>query len=694
MSNSVNIGIDLGTTNTLVCMELKGKPKCLKFKSCASTLLPSVLYYNNGKVEIGRVAIENGILNPKNMIRSSKTFMGENKVWTIDGRIFSPTDVATEILKEVKNTVLINIKRLGLDANTTIDTIITVPAYFSANQIEETKKAGLKAGLNVKRIITEPMAAAVAYISDIGSEDSAEKLFVMDLGGGTFDLSLLQYNPITQEYETLCVDGDRNLGGDDFDNLLIKELQKYIFDEIGLDLTDLEKSKLSYTEYQKIQAKLKKASENAKIELSNSEQVTISIPNLCTYRNKDYDFDIELTRDEFNDICTPLFNKIFNRVNFFIKNNNININEIWRVALVGGSCNIPYIRDKADKIFPNKVFSDLDLSTLVVTGAYIVSTSMNGVGVKTQYSDILSHSLGIEVVGEEFKPLLNRYQKYPCSFTSTFTTVKDYQTCVDIRVFETKDIGNEDKTLIKNCNFYGSFVLDNIEKAKQGIPQIDVTFEFDDSRILTVTAVDKKTHAKKSVILKSKNPVEVGAKRSPMDIFLLIDASGSMYGRKMTQTKKASYKLINDMIDLSTHRLGIVSFGSNVNIECGLSQNKSSLNLAIDRISSNGTTNLSKAILKVTDSLLASKSNAEKYMIILTDGHSDNDIESRAQATMSLKKGIKIITIGVGLDNRAKELLFDISSNKKNGSKFTYNIENIDGLTEIFKEIVGELASI
>lgn len=510
MGNSINVGIDLGTTNTLVCMEQKGKPKCLKFKTNGDgSMLPSVLYYKNGKTSIGKSASDMGLIDPNNEIRSSKTFMGKQKTWIIDGKTFTPTDVATEILSEVKATVCKAIKKSNLDESATIDAVITVPAYFNTVQVEETKKAGIRAGLNVKRIITEPMAAAIAYISEDDFDRDDRLLFVMDLGGGTFDLSLLQYDGSEEQYNAICLGGDSHLGGDDFDQALVQEFKEYIRNEIGLDLSTYSSSGLGYSEYYGIMAKLRKAAEEAKINLSDFEDYTISIPTLCDYKGKSYDFNVDLTRSEFDTICEPLYRRIFNLVEQFITENHIDVNDIWRVALVGGSCNVPYIKDKASNLFKDKVYSDLDLSTLVVRGAFTVSSSINGVGVDAgsekavNYSDILSHSLGIELIGEEFAEILPRFKKYPCEYTKTFTTTFDYQDIVRISVYETKDIGTEDTSRIENCTFYGSFELHDIERARAGVPQIDITFEFDESRILTVTAMDQKTKSKKRVVIKS-----------------------------------------------------------------------------------------------------------------------------------------------------------------------------------------------
>ena len=254
----VQVGIDLGTTNTLACCRVKGKLKLLKFKG--SNMLPSILYVEkreDGSLKeiVGKAAKIKGLQDPNNCIRSSKTYIGltgkNKKIWKCQGKEYNPTDVATLILKEVHKKVR---DTYGLEDEDIVQAVITIPAYFTSTQSDETKRAGEKAGMEVLRIITEPVAAAVA-VADV--DEIKGKIFVVDLGGGTFDVSVL--NITNEKYSTLEIGGERRLGGDDFDNALMKHFLKYIEDDLLIDLSSLEKSGLSYQSYYSMMGKIREA---------------------------------------------------------------------------------------------------------------------------------------------------------------------------------------------------------------------------------------------------------------------------------------------------------------------------------------------------------------------------------------------------------------------------------------------------
>lgn len=699
MQKSVNVGIDLGTTNTLVCTDIKGKIKCLKFKNGNGVTLPSVLYYENGEILIGKKADEDGYLNPGNVIRSSKTYIGSERTYNIEGKVFTPTAVATEILKSVKENVYKYIKKDGYDESTVINAVITVPAYFQGNQYDATKRAAIEAGINVLQIITEPTAAAISYITESGSDLDGKGLLVVDIGGGTFDLSYLKYDMATNEYRTIAVDGDKRLGGDDFDEAIKQAMVDVVYADTNLDLANLKASGMSELDYYRAISKLHKEARRVKEELSDSEEVGAAIPDLLTYKGKDYTFNVQWTRDEFNGFCQEIYDKIFNKMNQFLKDNNIQAEDVWRVALAGGSCSIPYIGERIEKMFPGKVFSDMDLSTLVAMGAYTVAASIGG-GMTTnkpKISDILSHSLGVKA-DNAFSEMLPRYSPYPLTYTKTFTTSKNNQKSVSIEIYETKDMGGEDKRNLANCELLGLFTLSNIRKAKKGEVKIDVTFEYDDSRILKVTAQDQDTGATQNIVIEyDKKEIQRKLDETsfvePMNIFFAIDASGSMGGSKMNNTKLAARNLIENVIDLSIHKAGIVSFGINsvARMECKLTHNKNQLLTAVDALWAYGGTPLAEALEMIDGEFQSGENN---YVICLTDGM-PNSVQKSYQAADQLKNhGVTILSVGAGIsgDANATNVLKNISSQRENGTPFLWLTDNVNEISEIFEQIIGEIS--
>lgn len=563
----IRIGVDLGTTNTLACYMKGGKPDIIKFPG-SGNLLPSILYLEeNGSILIGEKARKRGVYDPLNSIRSSKTEMGNfNKVWTLRGRKFTPTDVATEILKEVKKGV---IKKTKAESNAEIEAVITVPAYFTSNQIDETKKAGERAGLTVLGIVTEPRVAAIANIKELGIEE--QKVFVVDLGGGTFDVSILEANKM--QYNTVAVDGDRRLGGDNFDERLFDYIRNYIEDDLGIDLSEQKTSGLSYNEYYSMIGRIQEAACEAKKELSDEDVYGVNIPHLFPYKNQNYFLEMEITREHFEDLCKDLFEKVTNRIyKVFQSIKNIEIKDIDNVILAGGSCYIPKIREDVEKIFKKSADTTMDRSTMVVVGACFIADTWDDLSDRGR--DIISHSLGIEILRNDGKlilsKLLKRGEVYPCSKKEMFTTTFDNQENVSITIYEAgsdKEDIEETETIDKNNqrkavhDLYGSFELSGIQKAAKGVPQIEVTFEYDRSRLLTVTAEDKVTGAKKTVVVTKGVTAPITPHIEPVDFELLIDISGSMSGEPLAQAKQAAVKLINEIIDLNVHRLGIIGFG-------------------------------------------------------------------------------------------------------------------------------------
>jgi molecular chaperone DnaK len=660
----MKIGIDLGTTNSVVAYFDNGTIEYLRFRNRES--LSSVMLYKDEKVIIGEMAKKKAVAYPKNFIKSSKTFMGDNeKIWDIEDKSFTPTDVATEILKEIKK----NLEKKFSDVSEFV-AVITVPAYFTSTQIDETKKAGEKAGFIIKQIITEPVAAAVAY----GFEDEVnQKLFIVDIGGGTFDTSILKVS--NESFETLNIDGDNKLGGDDFDNYILEYLLKHIRKEYGVNLASFEKSGIPEDEYVKAKQILVTKSEEIKKELSEYEEVEVEISNLLS----GYNLSTKTTREEFEDISSLTIDKIKRIIKRTLENFQFSSDDIDKVVLVGGTSKIPIVREFVTELFGKPPYSDKPLDKLVAMGAAIVAEDDNSVKIK----DIISHSLGIELVNNRFSPILKKNQNYPISHKEVYTTVMDFQTMLDINVYE-----GEDEDNVTNNDFYGGFSLENIEQAKAGIPQIEVTFEFDKNRILKVTAKDLNTGSSKSenIEIDKGQKKKITPEVKPFDIVLLIDVSGSMCGYPLEKAKEASEKMVSEMIDLNIHKVGLVEFESYARVISYLSNDKTKLLNSISQLFCKGGTDIADALNITREDVLARAENS-KLVILVTDGGS-SETPAINEATKLKNSNTRVVTIGVG-SGVNKYLLENIASPSD-----YYQIDSIDQLADIFQKISSSIQKI
>jgi len=659
----LKIGIDLGTTNSVVSYFDNGNIEYLRFRNQES--VSSVMLYKDGKITIGDMAKRKAVSNPSNFIKSSKTFMGDNsKSWDIEDKKFTPTDVATEILKEIKKAL----DKKFSDVSEFI-AVITVPAYFTSTQIDETKKAGENAGFIVKQIITEPISAAVAY----GFEDELnQKLFIVDIGGGTFDTSILKVS--NRNFETLAIDGNNKLGGDDFDNHILEYLLKYIRKEAGVNLASFEKSGIAEDEYIKAKQVLITKSEEIKKELSEYEEVEIEVPNLLS----GYNLLTKITRDEFENISSITIDKIKRIIKKTLDDSQYSTNDIDKVVLVGGSSKIPIVREFVTELFAKAPYSDKPLDKLVAMGAGIVAQDDNAVIIK----DIISHSLGIELIYEKFSPILKKNQNYPISHTEIYTTTMDFQQSVDVNVFE-----GEDKDDVKNNIFYGGFSLNNIEQTSAGVPQIEVTFEFDKNRILKVTAKDLKSGSSKSENIEIDKSVKkkITPDVKPFDIALVIDVSGSMCGYPLEKAKEACTMMVSSMIDLNIHKVGLVEFDSYANTLSYLSNDKDLLEKSILKLSCKGGTDIAEG-LRVTRQEVLGRAENSKLAILVTDGGS-SEIPAISQSEMMKQENTRIVVIGVG-HGVNERLLEKIASTND-----YYQINSIDELSNIFQKVSSSLQS-
>jgi len=544
MSN-FKVGIDLGTTNTACCTIEDGKFKFLKFKG--KEFVKSALLYKDGKLTIGEKARKKSVIYPENYISSAKTFMGDNdKIWEIEDRKFTSTDVAIEILKDVKSRI-----KSSWNVSKSIEAVITVPAYFDHQQKKETRKAGEDAGFIVKQIITEPISAAMAY----GFEDEInQRLLIVDIGGGTFDVSVLDVKD-GKDFDSKAVDGDRKLGGDDFDDIIYEMFLTNIRKEYGVNLKTLEKSGLQHEEYAKVIQKLKIESEEKKVELSKSDTVEVDIPNLFVSNGESFNFSLKITKEEFEKKSNLLLKKIKKVILRALEDNNIENNSIDKIVLVGGSSYIPAIQEIIKDIFNKKPYSDKPLDKLVAMGASLKADDEdNTITLKEQNS----HSIGIEVKGNKYEEVLAKGSYYSKISKKMFTTIIDNQKEVEINVFG-RDEDNPDK-----CNdkyFFGGFTLDNIQKARAGAPDIEVEFGFDKSGILTVKAKDLNSGAENSKVIITQTQERKKIEVPRLDIYFTIDTTGSMnpYIDGVMNTCEKFADIISEKgIDF---RLGLIGFG-------------------------------------------------------------------------------------------------------------------------------------
>ena len=489
-----HIGIDLGTTNSVACTMKDGRFAFLDFRR--TDLLPSVMMYQNGKVTVGEPAKRKREIFPKNYISSAKTHMGEQTedgklkpVAVIEGRSFTATDVATEVLSEIYRAAK---KFFGNEEP--IEAVITTPAYFDSVQNRETQRAGEAAGFQIKQILAEPVAAALAYAMD--DCHPGEKIFVVDLGGGTFDVTLLETKGNSQ-FDVIWKAGDNHLGGDDFDNAILEIMYRDIRLNTGIDVSEQGSSGLSDEEYGKMLQKLRREAERCKCELSSSESVEASIINLFPYRGGHYDLSMSFTRQDFLDSASLAVNKVKSTIRHFFDSIDTTKDEVDRVILVGGSARMPFVRDLVRDFFNKEPYADKDLAKLVAMGAAIKADDENDTIV---LHDRITSSLGIELVNDRFSILLPKGKPYPCDNLDVpqkdriYTTVCNYQEKIDIEVYVGEDTEN-----VHNNRRYGGFTLSNIERAPAGVPQIEVIFSFDRSQILHVAARDLKTGASGSV---------------------------------------------------------------------------------------------------------------------------------------------------------------------------------------------------
>ncbi|WP_226583162.1 molecular chaperone DnaK [Halobacillus litoralis] len=471
------IGIDLGTTNSCVAVMEGGEAKVIPNPEGNRTT-PSAVAFKNGERQVGEVAKRQAITNP-NTILSIKRYMGTDHKVEVEGKEYTPQEVSAIILQYIKGYAE---DYLG---ETVDKAIITVPAYFNDAERQATKDAGKIAGLEVERIINEPTAAALAY--GIDKEDQDQTILVYDLGGGTFDVSILEIGDGT--FEVISTAGDNRLGGDDFDQVIIDHMVAEFKKENGIDLSQDKMAK----------QRLKDAAEKAKKDLSGVAQTQISLPFITAGEAGPLHLEMNLTRAKFEELASDLVERSMKPTRQALKDANMSASDIHKVILVGGSTRIPAVQEAIKKEVGKEPSKGVNPDEVVALGASIQGGVLQGDVKDVVLLDVTPLSLGIETMGGVTTKLIERNTTIPTSHSQVFSTAADNQTAVDIHVLQgEREMAQDNKTL-------GRFQLTDIPPAPRGVPQIEVSFDIDANGIVNVRAKDMGTNKEQSITIKSSS---------------------------------------------------------------------------------------------------------------------------------------------------------------------------------------------
>ena len=470
------IGIDLGTTNSCVAVMEGGEPVVIANAEGMRTTPSVVGFAKDGERLVGEIAKRQAVSNPDNTVISIKRDMGSDRKVRIDGKDYTPQEISAMILTKLKNDAE---KYLGEKVT---EAVITVPAYFSDSQRQATKDAGKIAGLEVKRIINEPTAAALAYGVD-KDENKQQKVLIFDLGGGTFDVSILELGDGV--FEVLATSGNNRLGGDDFD----KKLMDYIVAEFkAKEKIDLSKDKMAMQ-------RIKEAAEKAKIDLSGVTKAKVSLPFITVDGGVPKHLDMDITRATFDNLTRDLVEKTMHPLNQALRDAGLSASDLSKVIMVGGSTRIPAVYDAVKKATGKDPYKGINPDECVAIGAAIQAGVLAGEVKDMLLLDVTPLSLGIETLGGVFTKLIDRNTTIPTSKSQIFSTAADHQTSVDIHVLQgERQFARDNKTL-------GRFELVGIAPAPRGVPQIEVTFDIDANGIVSVRAMDKGTNKSQSITI-------------------------------------------------------------------------------------------------------------------------------------------------------------------------------------------------
>jgi len=468
------LGIDLGTTNSVMAVMEGGKPTVITNAEGSRTTPSIVAFSKTGERLVGQLAKRQAILNPERTVISIKRLMGEDKKIKIDDREYTPQEISAMILRKFADDASAYLGEKVTSA------VITVPAYFNDAQRQATKDAGKIAGLEVLRIVNEPTAAALAYGLE---KEKPEKVLVFDLGGGTFDVSILEIGDGV--HEVLATSGDTRLGGDDFDEKIMNWLCDEFKKQEGIDLRN---------DKQAMQ-RLKEGAEKAKCELSSVVETTINLPFITADANGPKHLDFQLTRARFEELCHDLLERCKKPVEQAIKDAGVSKGEIDEVVLVGGSTRIPSVQALVKEYTGKEPNQSVNPDEVVAVGAAVQAGVLAGEVKDIVLLDVTPLTLGIETLGSVSTPLVPRNTTIPVSKSQVFSTADDNQTAVDIHILQgERPMAKDNKTL-------GMFRLDGIPPAMKGMPQIEVTFDIDANGIVNVTAKDKATNKEQKITI-------------------------------------------------------------------------------------------------------------------------------------------------------------------------------------------------
>ena len=475
------IGIDLGTTNSVVAVMEGGEPTVIT-NSEGSRLTPSVVGFSKtGERRVGELAKRQAISNPENTVASIKRHMGESYTVKIEGKDYTPQEISAMILQKLKEDAESYLGEKVTQA------VITVPAYFSDSQRQATKDAGKIAGLDVLRIINEPTAAALAYGLDKGGEG---KILVFDLGGGTFDVSILELGDGV--FEVKATNGNTHLGGDDFDNAVMNWLVEEFKKQTGIDLSQ---DKMA-------EQRLKDAAEKAKIELSTVMSTNINLPFITADASGPKHLDLTLTRAKFNELTSDLVHATMEPTRQAIKDSGLSIDEIDKIILVGGSSRIPAVQEAIKNILGKDPDKGINPDECVAIGAAIQAGVLVGDVKDVLLLDVTPLSLGIETMGGIFTKIIERNTTIPTEGKQIFSTAMDNQPSVDVHVLQgEREMAADNKTL-------GRFELSGIPAAPRGVPRIEVAFNIDANGIVNVSAKDLGTGKEQKITITSSSGLD------------------------------------------------------------------------------------------------------------------------------------------------------------------------------------------